>query len=167
MEKLESFLWSRTLVTVSQAHIALIFLEEMINSGLETVKLVKAWYQTVRLLSHSFHHYFMKWANCDWLKLIILWYTWHFNERDWNFLNLPWSDLKVKLGMLYAAMLRRNPYKWIISSLYKFYHWKTPNILMSWKPCEMKHQWGHDAIWREVCHDLEKIQDTKFFKYFH
>ena len=34
---------------------------------------------------------------------------------------------------------------------------------MSWKLCEMKHQGGHDAIWRGVCHDLEKFQGTKFF----
>ena len=34
---------------------------------------------------------------------------------------------------------------------------------MSWKLCEMKHQRGHDAIWRGVCHDLEKSQGTKFF----
>ena len=30
--------------------------------------------------------------------------------------------------------------------------------------CEMEHQCGHDAIWRGVCHDLERIfQGTKFF----
>ena len=34
---------------------------------------------------------------------------------------------------------------------------------MSWKLCEMKHQLGHDAIWRGVCCDLEKFQGTKFF----
>ena len=41
-ENLESFLWSKILVTKSQDAFALIFLEEMITSCLETVKLVKA-----------------------------------------------------------------------------------------------------------------------------
>ena len=47
-------------------------------------------------------------------------------------------------------------------------HLKAPNSLMSWKLCEMKHQWGHDAIWRGVCHDPERISRVPnfFFIYY-
>ena len=34
------------------------------------------------------------------------------------------------------------------------------------KLCKMEHQGGHDAIWRGVCRDLERIfQGAKFFLY--